>query len=409
MRAVPHAQIPSLRSGSSGSRQKIYHLNIGQPDIHTPDALYDAIHNFRTPVLAYAASPGIPELIEAIRKYYENIGVGLDESDILITTGGSEALQIAANCLLDDGDEVIVPEPFYPNYHTFITTAGGVIHPLHTKPEEGYFYADRARIEACITPKTKAIMITNPGNPTGTCLTEEQMKMLLDVAVEHDLYLVADEVYREFTYDGEPLHSFGKFDYGQENLILIDSVSKRFSACGARIGCLISRNRDFMANALKYCQARLSVATLDQIAAAALYPSGRNTSSRCGRNTSAAGIPSCASCMRSPASSANARAVRFTSWLRCRLTMQKNSSFGCCRNLKITATRSCSLPESRSMPRPARAAMRSASHTFSSRRIWSALWIFWRSESGNITKHIERLQKRPACPLGQTGRCSVRT
>ena len=259
---------------AAAAGKKIYHLNIGQPDIHTPDALYDAIHNFRTPVLAYAASPGIPELIEAIRKYYENIGVGLDESDILITTGGSEALQMAANCLLDDGDEVIVPEPFYPNYHTFITTAGGVIHPLHTKPEEGYFYADRARIEACITPKTKAIMITNPGNPTGTCLTEEQMKMLLDVAVEHDLYLVADEVYREFTYDGEPLHSFGKFDYGQENLILIDSVSKRFSACGARIGCLISKNRELMNHAMKYCQARLSVATLDQVASAALYTVG---------------------------------------------------------------------------------------------------------------------------------------
>ena len=256
---------------AAAAGKKIYHLNIGQPDIHTPDALYDAIHSFRTPVLAYAASPGIPELIEAIRKYYENIGVGLDESGILITAGGSEALQIAANCLLDDGDEVIVPEPFYPNYHTFITTAGGVIHPLHTKPEEGYFYADRARIEACITPKTKAIMITNPGNPTGTCLTEEQMKMLLDVAVEHDLYLVADEVYREFTYDGEPLHSFGKFDYGQENLILIDSVSKRFSACGARMGALISRNPEFIAQAMKLCQGRLCSATLDQLGAAALY------------------------------------------------------------------------------------------------------------------------------------------
>ena len=256
---------------AAAAGKKIYHLNIGQPDIHTPDALYDAIHNFRTPVLAYAASPGIPELISAIEGYYRNIGVQLSESDILVTTGGSEALQIAANCLLDDGDEVIVPEPFYPNYHTFITTAGGVIHPLHTRPEEGYFYADRARIEACITPKTKAIMITNPGNPTGTCLTIEQMKMLLDVAVEHDLYLVADEVYREFTYDGEPLHSFGKFDYGQENLILIDSVSKRFSACGARIGALISRNCDIMQGALKLAQARLSVATLDQLGAAALY------------------------------------------------------------------------------------------------------------------------------------------
>ena len=259
---------------AAAAGKKIYHLNIGQPDIHTPDALYDAIHSFRTPVLAYAASPGIPELIEAIRKYYEAIGVGLDEADILITAGGSEALQIAANCLLDDGDEVIVPEPFYPNYHTFITTAGGVIHPLHTKPEEGYFFADREKIEACITSKTKAIMITNPGNPTGTCLTRDEMKMILDVAVEHDLYLIADEVYREFAYETGELLSFLQFGYGYENLILIDSVSKRFSACGARIGCLISRNVEFMAQALKYCQARLSVATLDQVAAAALYSVG---------------------------------------------------------------------------------------------------------------------------------------
>ena len=252
----------------------IYHLNIGQPDVQTPPAFFEAVRHFEQPVLAYAPSPGIPELIDAIQNYYDKLDMHFDKSEIYVTVGGSEALQIALQCILDDGDEILIPEPFYPNYHTFITTAGGVIHPLHTKPEEGYFYADRARIEACITPKTKAIMITNPGNPTGTCLTEEQMKMLLDVAVEHDLYLVADEVYREFTYDGEPLHSFGKFDYGQENLILIDSVSKRFSACGARIGCLISRNRDFMANALKYCQARLSVATLDQIAAAALYSVG---------------------------------------------------------------------------------------------------------------------------------------
>ena len=254
--------------------KKIYHLNIGQPDIETPKQFFDAIKHFEQPVLAYAPSPGMPVLIKAIQKYYDKLNMHFDESEILITTGGSEALCFALQAILDDDDEILIPEPFYPNYHTFITTAGGVIHPLHTRPEEGYFYADRARIEACITPKTKAIMITNPGNPTGTCLTIEQMKMLLDVAVEHDLYLVADEVYREFTYDGEPLHSFGKFDYGQENLILIDSVSKRFSACGARIGCLISRNKDFMANALKYCQARLSVATLDQIAAAALYTVG---------------------------------------------------------------------------------------------------------------------------------------
>ena len=259
---------------AAAAGKKIYHLNIGQPDIQTPPQLFDAVRSFHESTLAYAPSPGIPALIDAICSYYARIGVTLDAGNVLVTTGGSEALQIACNCILDDGDEIIIPEPFYPNYHTFITTAGASIHPLHTKPEEGYFFADRAKIEACITPKTKAIMITNPGNPTGTCLTREEMKMILDVAVEHDLYLIADEVYREFAYETGELLSFLQFGYGYENLILIDSVSKRFSACGARIGCLISRNVEFMAQALKYCQARLSVATLDQVAAAALYSVG---------------------------------------------------------------------------------------------------------------------------------------
>ena len=259
---------------AAAAGKKIYHLNIGQPDIQTPPQLFDAVRNFHEPTLAYAPSPGIPALIDAICSYYARIGVTLDAGTVLVTTGGSEALQIACNCILDDGDEIIIPEPFYPNYHTFITTAGASIHPLHTKPEEGYFFADREKIEACITSKTKAIMITNPGNPTGTCLTRDEMKMILDVAVEHDLYLIADEVYREFAYETGELLSFLQFGYGYENLILIDSVSKRFSACGARIGCLISRNVEFMAQALKYCQARLSVATLDQVAAAALYSVG---------------------------------------------------------------------------------------------------------------------------------------
>ena len=259
---------------AAAAGKKIYHLNIGQPDIQTPPQLFEAVRSFHEATLAYAPSPGIPALIDAICSYYARIGVTLDAGNVLVTTGGSEALQIACNCILDDGDEIIVPEPFYPNYHTFITTAGASIHPLHTKPEEGYFFADREKIEACITSKTKAIMITNPGNPTGTCLTREEMKMILDVAVEHDLYLIADEVYREFAYETGELLSFLQFGYGYENLILIDSVSKRFSACGARIGCLISRNVEFMAQALKYCQARLSVATLDQVAAAALYSVG---------------------------------------------------------------------------------------------------------------------------------------
>ena len=259
---------------AAAAGKKIYHLNIGQPDIQTPPQLFEAVRSFHKATLAYAPSPGIPALIDAIRGYYARIGVTLDAGNVLVTTGGSEALQIACNCILDDGDEIIIPEPFYPNYHTFVTTAGASIHPLHTKPEEGYFFADREKIEACITSKTKAIMITNPGNPTGTCLTRDEMKMILDVAVEHDLYLIADEVYREFAYETGELLSFLQFGYGYENLILIDSVSKRFSACGARIGCLISRNVEFMAQALKYCQARLSVATLDQVAAAALYSVG---------------------------------------------------------------------------------------------------------------------------------------
>ena len=253
---------------------KVYHLNIGQPDVQTPPAFFEAIRKFEQPVLEYAPSPGIPELIDAIKGYYDKLDMHFDKSEIYITTGGSEALLMAMLCILDEGDEVLIPEPYYPNYFTFIRMAGGRVHPIPTSPEDGYRYAERARIEPHITEKTRAILLANPGNPTGTVLTPAELRLMADIAREHGLYLICDEVYREFTYDGEPLHSFGKFDYGQENLILIDSVSKRFSACGARIGCLISRNKDFMANALKYCQARLSVATLDQIAAAALYTVG---------------------------------------------------------------------------------------------------------------------------------------
>ena len=251
--------------------KEIYHLNIGQPDIETPQALFDAVRKFDQAVLEYAPSPGIPSLIGAIRDYYRRIGVAFDDGDILITTGGSEALQILMFCILDEGSEVVIPEPFYPNYNTMIRAAGGVIRPIPTCPEEGYCYATREKLEAAITPNTRAIMVTNPGNPTGVVLTREQMEMLLDVAIEHDLFLICDEVYREFVYSGEPLASFLQLGRGYENLILIDSVSKRFSACGARIGCLISKNAEFIAHALKYCQARLSVATLDQVASAALY------------------------------------------------------------------------------------------------------------------------------------------
>ncbi len=254
--------------------KKIYHLNIGQPDIETPKAYFDAVKHFDQPVLEYAPSPGVPELIEAIRGYYAKLNMHFAPEDILITNGGSEALQIAMNCILDDGDEILIPEPFYPNYNTMVCTCGASIHPIPTKPEEGYHYADRKKIEAEINEHTRAIMCTNPGNPTGTVLTPEEMRMMVDIAKEHGLFIIGDEAYREFVYAGEPLQSLGEFEDAAENVIVIDTVSKRFSACGARIGCLISRNKELMAHAMKYAQCRLCVPTIDQVASAALYDVG---------------------------------------------------------------------------------------------------------------------------------------
>ena len=254
--------------------RKIYHLNIGQPDIETPPEYFEAVRNFNQDVLAYAPSPGMPVLIEAIRKYYEKLDMHFASDEILITTGGSEALAITFQCILDDGDEVLIPEPFYPNYNTMVATCGATIHPIPTTPEEGYHYADRAQIEAEINEHTRAIVVTNPGNPTGVVLTHDEMRMIVDIAKEHDLFVVGDEAYREFVYAGEPLQSMGEFADAADNVILADTVSKRFSACGARIGCLISRNHEFLGQAMKYCQSRLSVATLDQVASAALYDVG---------------------------------------------------------------------------------------------------------------------------------------
>ena len=193
---------------------------------------------------------------------------------ILISAGGSEALQMALSAILDEGDEIIIPEPFYPNYSTFVTLTGGQIHPVTTRPSEGYRYAIRERIEACINERTRAILITNPGNPTGTVLTAEELRLMADIAREHGLFLIGDEVYREFVYGGEPLMSLLQLEGYDENVVVIDSVSKRFSACGARIGCVITRNQELYNHMMKWCQGRLCVATLDQIAAAALYTVG---------------------------------------------------------------------------------------------------------------------------------------
>jgi len=222
--------------------------------------------------LAYEASPGNPELIDAIRKYYAKLGISLDAGDIFITTGGSEALLFTCLSILDPYTEVIIPEPYYPNYTTFVHAAGGVIRALHTCPEEGYRYAVKERIEKLITKNTRAIMITNPGNPTGVVLDREEMRMIADIAKEHDLFLISDEVYREFCYDDKfGVPSMGRFTDIDDNLVIVDSVSKRFSSCGARVGCVITKNKELQQALLKFCQSRLSVATMDQIGATALY------------------------------------------------------------------------------------------------------------------------------------------
>ena len=252
--------------------KKIYHLNIGQPDLPTPKAYYDAVHSFEAKTLEYEASPGMPVMINAVRKYYKELGVDLAPDDVFITTGGSEALLFTCLSIMDPYTEVIIPEPYYPNYTTFVHAAGGVIRALPTNPWEGYRYAKRERIESLITKNTRAIMITNPGNPTGVVLDEQEMRMIADIAKKHDLFLICDEVYREFCYDDKfGVPTMARFNDIDDNLVIIDSVSKRFSACGARVGCVVTKNKELQAALLKFCQSRLAVATIDQLGAAALY------------------------------------------------------------------------------------------------------------------------------------------
>lgn len=251
--------------------KKVYHLNIGQPDIKTPKAFMEAVRSFDSEVLAYAESGGLVQLQDAIANYFKRFDMDIERKDVLITNGGSEALSMIYTCLLDYGDEVLVPEPFYTNYQTFIASAGGKVVPITTSAEEGYRFAFADRIEKVITDKTRAISLVNPGNPTGTILTRDEMQIIADVAKKHDLWIIADEVYREFAYDGREMTSFGQLEDVKERVIIVDSISKRFSACGARIGCIVSKNEELMSNAMKLAQGRLCCPTLDMIGATALY------------------------------------------------------------------------------------------------------------------------------------------
>ena len=253
--------------------RKVLHLNIGQPDIETPRAFFDAIQSFGESVLAYAPSPGVGSYVEAVRDYYTGMGYPISCDDILATYGGSEALQIIFSCILDEGDEVLVAEPYYPNYDTFVRVTGAAIRPIPTSPEEGYRFASREKIEPLINEHTRAILMTNPGNPTGVVLRPEERRLMADIAKEHDLFLVSDEVYRELVYGGEKPSSMLEYTDAAENVIVVDSVSKRFSATGSRVGVVVSRNKELMAHAMKICQGRLCAATLDQVGAAALYRS----------------------------------------------------------------------------------------------------------------------------------------
>lgn len=249
---------------------KIYHLNIGQPDIETPKEFIDGVNSYDENVLKYTQSQGTSPLINSFINYYKQWGINFEEDEILITNGGSEAISFALTAICDPNDQVIVPEPFYTNYAGFAEGASVKAVPFITKAEEGFHLPEIEVIKAKITPRTKAIMLSNPGNPTGVIYTKKEIRMIADLCKEHNLFFISDEVYREFIYDGLSYTSALYMDDVQDRVILIDSISKRYSACGARIGLVASKNKALISQILKLCQARLCSPTLEQLGAANL-------------------------------------------------------------------------------------------------------------------------------------------
>jgi aspartate aminotransferase len=260
---VPYADIAKKKG------HRVFHLNIGQPDIKTPEVALNAVRNNTIEVLEYSHSAGFESYRKKLSEYYRNHNVAVNIEDIIITTGGSEALLFALGSTMDAGDEIIIPEPFYANYNSFSVASGVTVIPLISTIETGFSLPPIEEFEKLITPKTKAILICNPGNPTGYLYSEDEIMQLAALVKKHDLFLIADEVYREFTYDGDVHYSVMNIPGIEENAIMIDSVSKRFSMCGARIGCIVSKNKEVMATAMKFAQARLSPPTFAQIASEA--------------------------------------------------------------------------------------------------------------------------------------------
>ena len=269
MPASPIRKLVPFAEKAFQQGKTVYYLNIGQPDIETPAAALDAIKIFDSKVIEYSHSAGFESYRRKLADSYEKNGIHVTHEEILVTTGGSEALIFALMSTCDPGDEVIIPEPFYANYNAFAISAGVTVVPISSSIESGFALPPISEIEKKISAKTKAIIICNPGNPTGYLYSKEELLQLKDVVQKHDLYLFSDEVYREFCYDGAVPFSVMNLEGIEQNVIMIDSVSKRFSMCGARIGALVTKNKEVYNTALKFGQARLSPPTIDQIAAEA--------------------------------------------------------------------------------------------------------------------------------------------
>lgn len=251
---------------------KIYHLNIGQPDIETPKVFFDTISKYNEKTLKYENSRGMKPLIKKIQEYYEKkIGVHYEEDEINITSGGSEGLFFSLLAIFDEGEEILVSEPYYANYNSFYDVLDIKRNAVRTYAEQGFHLPNRDEIEKHITPKTKAYMFSNPSNPTGVVSTKQELDDIAYLAKKHDMFIISDEVYREFVYGDKKAISFATYKDVAENVIIVDSISKRFSACGARIGCVISKNKTFSTAVFRECQARLCLPTLDMVGATALY------------------------------------------------------------------------------------------------------------------------------------------